>query len=187
MLSTEEVGMSFLKTKYQTEVRPALQQELDLQNVMQIPRVTKVVINMGVGKATQNPRLVEEAVETLTAITGQKAVSTRARKPIANFKLRENVAIGAKVTLHGEIMWEFLERLLFVALPRVRDFRGVSPRGFDSQGNFTMGIKEQSIFPEIEYDKIVHTLGMDITVVTTATNQEQGRALLAALGFPFRK
>lgn len=179
--------MSFLKTKYQNEVRPALQKELGLQNVMQIPTIKKVVLNIGVGGATQNPRLVDEAIETLTKITGQKAVATRARNPIANFKLREDVAIGAKVTLTGKRMWEFLERLLFLSLPRVRDFRGISPRGFDGNGNYSMGIKEQSIFPEIEYDKIVHTLGMDICVVTSAANNEQGRALLTALGFPFRK
>ena len=179
--------MSYLKDKYQKEIQPSLQKELGLYNVRQIPRIKKVVINMGIGKATQNPRIIDEAVETLSAITGQKPVVTRARKPIANFKLSENTAIGAKVTLHGEMMWEFLERLLFVSLPRVRDFRGISPRGFDGTGNFSMGIKEQSIFPEIEYDKIVHTLGMDICVVTTAKTKEHGRALLAALGFPFRK
>lgn len=179
--------MSFLKTKYEKEVRSALQKELGLQNVMEIPRLKKVVLNMGVGGATQNPRLVDEALETLKTITGQRAVATRSKNPIANFKLRENIAIGAKVTLHGQMMWEFLERFLTVALPRVRDFRGISPRGFDAQGNYTMGIKEQSIFPEIEYDKIVHVLGMDICVVTSAKNNEQGRALLTALGFPFRK
>ncbi|MBO7500405.1 MAG: 50S ribosomal protein L5 [Fibrobacterales bacterium] len=179
--------MSFLKAKYDSEVRGALKESLGLQNVMQVPRVQKVVVNMGVGEATQNPRLIDEAVETLTAITGQKAVATRSRKAISNFKLRENVAIGAKVTLHGQIMWEFLERLLFIALPRVRDFRGISSRGFDGNGNYSMGIKEQTIFPEIDYDKINKVLGMDICVVTSAANDEQGRALLEALGFPFRK
>ncbi len=179
--------MSFLKAKYEKEIRGALEKSLGLQNVMQVPRLKKIVINMGVGEATQNPRLIDEAVDTLTAITGQKAVATRSRKAISNFKLRENVAIGAKVTLHGQIMWEFLERLLFIALPRVRDFRGLSSRGFDGAGNYALGIKEQTIFPEIDYDKINKVMGMDICVVTSAANDEQGRALLDALGFPFRK
>ena len=176
-----------LQDKYLSEVVKALTDKFQYKNVNEIPKVEKIIINMGVGEATQNPRLIDEAVETLTAITGQKAVATRSRKAISNFKLRENVAIGAKVTLHGQIMWEFLERLLFIALPRVRDFRGISSRGFDGNGNYSMGIKEQTIFPEIDYDKINKVLGMDICVVTSAANDEQGRALLEALGFPFRK
>jgi large subunit ribosomal protein L5 len=179
--------MSQLKQKYNKEIAPALKQELNLENVMQIPKLQKIVINMGVGKATQNPRLIDEAIETLTTISGQKAVSTKARNAISNFKLRENVAIGAKVTLHGDRMWRFLERFIDVTLPRVRDFRGIPRRGFDGNGNYTLGLKEQSIFVEIDYDKIKHTFGMDISFVTSAANDEQGRALLTALGLPFRK
>ena len=179
--------MSFLKAKYDSEVRGALKESLGLQNVMQVPRVQKVVVNMGVGEATQNPRLIDEAVETLTAITGQKAVATRSRKAISNFKLRENVAIGAKVTLHGQIMWEFLERLLFIALPRVRDFRGINPNSFDGRGNYSLGVREQLIFPEIEYDKVDKVRGMDICVVTTANTDEEARELLTLMGAPFAK
>ncbi len=179
--------MSRLKEKYQTEMVPALMQELGLKNIMQVPRLEKIVLNMGVGAATQNPRIIDEAVNTLTAITGQKAITTRAKKAISNFKLRENQPIGAKVTLHGERMWEFLERLIHIALPRVRDFRGIPRKGFDGRGNYTMGVKEQIIFLEINYDKISKVLGMDITFVTNATNDEQSRALLTALGLPFRK
>jgi large subunit ribosomal protein L5 len=142
---------------------------------------------MGVGKATQNQRVIEEAVNTLTAITGQKAIATRAKTAISNFKLREDIAIGAKVTLHGSRMWEFLERFINITLPRVRDFNGIPKRGFDGRGNYTMGLKEQSVFMEIDYDKINHTLGMDISFVTSATTDEQGRALLTALGLPYRK
>jgi large subunit ribosomal protein L5 len=179
--------MSQLKEKYLKDIVPALKQELALGNVMQVPKLEKIVLNMGVGNATQNPRLIEEAVNTLTAVTGQKAVATKARNAISNFKLREGVAIGAKVTLHGERMWEFLERFINVNLPRVRDFRGIPRRGFDGRGNYTMGLKEQAVFVEIDYDKIKHTFGMDISFVTSAENDEQGRALLTALGLPFRK
>ncbi len=179
--------MSRLKEKYRTEMVPALMQELGLKNIMQVPRLEKIVLNMGVGAATQNPRIIDEAVNTLTAITGQKAITTRAKKAISNFKLRENQPIGAKVTLHGDRMWEFVERLIHIALPRVRDFRGVPRKGFDGRGNYTMGVKEQIIFLEINYDKISKVLGMDITFVTNATNDDQCRALLTALGMPFRK
>jgi large subunit ribosomal protein L5 len=154
---------------------------------MQVPRLEKIVLNMGVGKATQNQRVIEEAVNTLTAITGQKAIATRAKTAISNFKLREDIAIGAKVTLHGSRMWEFLERFINITLPRVRDFNGIPKRGFDGRGNYTLGLKEQSVFMEIDYDKINHTLGMDISFVTSATTDEQGRALLTALGLPYRK
>lgn len=176
-----------LKDKYKNELAPALKEQLGLNNVMQTPRLEKIVINMGVGKATQNPRLIDEAVETLSTIAGQKAIATKAKNAISNFKLRENVAIGAKVTLHGDRMWSFLERFINVSLPRVRDFRGIPKRGFDGRGNYTMGVKEQSIFVEIDYDKINHIFGMDISFVTTAQNDDQGRALLTALGLPFRK
>ncbi len=179
--------MSRLKEKYRTEMVPALMQELGLKNIMQVPRLEKIVLNMGVGAATQNPRIIDEAVNTLSAITGQKAITTRAKKAISNFKLRENQPIGAKVTLHGVRMWEFLERLIHIALPRVRDFRGIPRKGFDGRGNYTMGVKEQIIFLEINYDKVSKVLGMDITFVTNATNDEHSRALLTALGLPFRK
>ena len=179
--------MSTLKQKYNSEIVPALQQELNLQNIMQVPKLEKIVLNMGVGAATQNSRLIDDAVNTLTAITGQKSVITYAKNAISNFKLRENVAIGTKVTLHGDRMWEFLERFINIALPRVRDFRGIPKKGFDGRGNYTMGVKEQSIFVEIEYDKITKIFGMDISFVTSAQNDEQGRALLTALGLPFRK
>ncbi len=176
-----------LKERYRNEIVPKLKDDLALGNVMQVPKLEKIVLNMGLGSATKNPRIVEEAVDTLTAITGQKAVTTRAKKAISNFKLRENIAIGAKVTLHGDKMWEFLERFINVSLPRTRDFRGISRKGFDGRGNYTMGVKEQTIFTEIDYDKVNNTLGMDISFVTSAENDEQGRALLTELGLPFRK
>ncbi len=176
-----------LKERYKNEIVPKLKDDLALGNVMQVPKLEKIVLNMGLGSATKNPRIVEEAVDTLTAITGQKAVTTRAKKAISNFKLRENIAIGAKVTLHGDKMWEFLERFINVSLPRTRDFRGISRKGFDGRGNYTMGVKEQTIFTEIDYDKVNNTLGMDISLVTSAENDEQGRALLTELGLPFRK
>jgi len=179
--------MSFLKAKYIKEIQPALKEQLKLGNVMEVPRLQKIVLNMGLGDATGNPRLVNEAIEVLTAVTGQKAVPTKARKAISNFKLREGVPIGAKVTLHGQKMWEFLERLIHVSLPRVRDFRGISPKGFDGRGNYAMGVKEQTIFVEIDYDKVNKIFGMDICFVTSASTDEQGRALLEALGLPFRK
>jgi len=176
-----------LKEKYKNEIVPKLKEDLGLGNVMQVPKLQKIVLNMGLGSATKNPRIVEEAVDTLTAITGQKAVTTRAKKAISNFKLRENMPIGAKVTLHGDMMWDFLYRFINVSLPRTRDFRGIPRKGFDGYGNYTMGVKEQTIFTEIDYDKVNNTLGMDISFVTSALNDDQGRALLTELGLPFRK
>jgi len=175
-----------LKERYRNELVPALKQELGLSNVMQVPRVVKVVINMGIGEALKDAKLIEGATKDLATITGQKALVTKARKSIANFKLREGQAIGAKVTLRGDRMWEFLDRLLSIALPRIRDFRGL-PTKMDGSGNYTFGVTEQLIFPEVEYDKVVRVRGMDITVVTTAENDDQARALLKALGFPFRE
>ena len=175
-----------LKERYRNEIVPALKQELGLANVMQVPRVIKVVINMGIGEALKDAKLIDGATKDLATITGQKALVTKARKSIANFKLREGQAIGAKVTLRGDRMWEFLDRLLSIALPRIRDFRGL-PTKMDGFGNYTFGVTEQLIFPEIEYDKVVRVRGMDITVVTTADNDDQARALLRALGFPFRE
>ncbi|TMK84463.1 MAG: 50S ribosomal protein L5 [Actinobacteria bacterium] len=175
-----------LKERYRNEIVPALKQELSLANVMQVPRVTKVILNMGIGEALKDAKLIEGATKDLATITGQKALVTKARKSIANFKLREGQAIGAKVTLRGDRMWEFLDRLLSIALPRIRDFRGL-PTKMDGSGNYTFGVTEQLIFPEIEYDRVVRVRGMDITVVTTAGNDNQARALLKALGFPFRE
>lgn len=176
-----------LKEKYVSEIREALRAEFKHENVMQVGGLTKIVVNMGVGEAARDSKALEGALRDLTAITGQKPVTTRAKKSIAQFKLREGQAIGAHVTLRGDRMWEFLDRLLSMALPRVRDFRGISPKSFDGRGNYTLGITEQLIFPEIEYDKIDRTRGMDITFVTTAENNEQAKALLDALGFPFKK
>ncbi len=174
-----------LKARYREEVRPRLQRELGLKNPMQVPRLEKVVVNMGAGDALKDGRMLEAAVDDLTVITGQKPVVTRARKSIAGFKLREGMAIGARVTLRGDRMWEFIDRLISIAIPRIRDFRGLNPRSFDGHGNYTLGLTEQLIFPEIDYDKVVKVRGMDITIVTTAESDEQGRALLTALGFPF--
>ncbi len=176
-----------LQDKYKAEVIAKLTTEFGLNNPMQVPRLQKIVINFGLGEATQNPKVIDKAVEQLTLLSGQKPIVTRSRKSIANFKLRENQAIGAKVTLRRDRMWEFLDRLVTIALPRVRDFRGVSPKGFDGRGNFTMGLKEQIIFPEINYDQVDKVRGMNITMVTTATDDAQSKALLAALGMPFRK
>ena len=176
-----------LKERYLTEVRDRLKTELGLSNVMEVPRLEKVVVNMGVGRATQQASLIEGAQRDLQVITGQKPVVTRAKKSIAGFKLREGQAIGVKATLRGDRAWEFFDRLLSLAIPRIRDFRGLSPRSFDGQGNYTFGVTEQLIFPEIEYDKIDTTRGMDITIVTTARTNEEGRAFLAAFGFPFRQ
>jgi large subunit ribosomal protein L5 len=176
-----------MKERFVTELRPALQQELGLGNVMQVPRLEKIVLNCGVGQATQQASLLDGAVTDLGVITGQKALVTRARKSIAGFKLREGNAIGAKVTLRGNRMWEFYDRLVSVAIPRIRDFRGMNPNSFDGRGNYTFGVTEQLIFPEIDYDKIDSVRGMDITIVTTASTDDQGRALLRALGFPFRR
>jgi large subunit ribosomal protein L5 len=174
-----------LKTRYRDEVVAALRDEFTFGNVMQVPTVTKVVVNMGVGDAARDAKLIEGAIRDLTAITGQKPQVTRARKSIAQFKLREGMPIGAHVTLRGDRMWEFLDRLLSLALPRIRDFRGLSPRQFDGRGNYTFGLVEQAMFHEIDQDRIDRVRGMDITVVTTAANDEEGRALLKHLGFPF--
>ncbi len=176
-----------LRQRYNDELRDRLKSELGLANVMQVPRLEKIVINMGVGRATQQPSLLEGAVRDLEAITGQKAVVTKATKSIAGFKLREGNSIGAKVTLRGDRMWEFLDRLISLAIPRIRDFRGLPPNSFDGRGNYSFGVVEQLIFPEIDYDKIDTTRGMDITIVTTARTDAEGRALLAAFGFPFRR
>jgi large subunit ribosomal protein L5 len=175
-----------LKTRFREEVVSRLQRELGLDNPMQVPRLDRVVLNMGVGDALKDGRMLEAAVDDLTTITGQKPVITKARKSIAGFKLRQGMAIGAKVTLRGYRMWEFLDRLLSTALPRIRDFRGLAPDAFDGSGNYTIGVTEQLIFPEIDYDKVVKVRGMDITVVTTAKTNEEGRALLLALGFPLQ-
>src|ERR671910_2587748 len=175
-----------LKQRYTDEIAPALRERFGYGNVMQIPGVVKVVVNMGVGEAARDAKLMDGAVRDLAAITGQKPLVQRARKSIAQFKLREGMPIGAKVTLRGDRMWEFLDRLTTIALPRIRDFRGLSPKQFDGRGNYTFGLNEQSMFHEIDQDKIDRVRGMDITVVTTATNDDEGRALLRALGFPFR-
>jgi large subunit ribosomal protein L5 len=177
-----------LQEKYQTEVRPQLMKEFSLGNVMQVPRVDKIVVNVGVGSETQdNSKALDAAVGDLTIITGQKPVVAKARKSISNFKLREGKPIGVKVTLRGQRMWAFLDRLVNVALPRVRDFRGVPSESFDGRGNYTLGLREQLVFPEIEYDKIDKVRGLEITVVTTAADDEQGRRLLQLLGMPFAK
>lgn len=176
-----------LKDRYQTEVAPALMKTLHLKNVMEVPRVQKVIVNIGVGEALDNAKALEAAVGDLTQIAGQKPVITKARKSIAAFKLREGRAIGVKVTLRGERMWSFLDRLMNIALPRVRDFRGVSPDSFDGRGNYTLGFREQLVFPEIEYDKVDKLRGLEVTIVTTARNDDHGRQLLSLLGMPFRK
>ena len=174
-----------LKTRYQDEIRTKLNDEFSYDNVMQIPGLTKIVVNMGVGDAARDSKVINGALEDLTAITGQKPQLRRAKKSIANFKLREGMPIGAKVTLRGDRMWEFLDRLLTVALPRIRDFRGLNDKQFDGNGNYTFGLSEQTMFYEIDIDKIDRVRGMDITLVTTATNDDEGRALLTHLGFPF--
>jgi large subunit ribosomal protein L5 len=174
-----------LKVRFREEVVPRLQAELGLGNPMQVPRLDRVVLNMGVGDALKDGRMLEAAVADLATITGQKPVITKARKSIAGFKVREGMAIGAKVTLRGDRMWEFIDRLVSIAIPRIRDFRGLNPGAFDGRGNYTLGLTEQLIFPEIDYDKVVKVRGMDITIVTSARNDEEGRALLVALGFPF--
>ncbi|QYJ04075.1 50S ribosomal protein L5 [Nocardioides panacisoli] len=176
-----------LKTLYREEILGSLKSEFDIANVMQVPGLTKIVVNMGVGDAAKDSKLIEGAIRDLTAITGQKPAVTRARKSIAQFKLREGMPIGAHVTLRGDRMWEFLDRLLTLALPRIRDFRGLSPRQFDGRGNYTFGLTEQVMFHEIDQDKVDRSRGMDITIVTTATDDEQGRALLKQLGFPFKE
>jgi len=176
-----------LQARYREEIVPALQEQFTYTNVMNVPRLTKVVVNMGVGEAARDSKLIEGAVRDLTAITGQKPQVTRARKSIAQFKLREGMPIGAHVTLRGDRMWEFMDRLLSLALPRIRDFRGLSPRQFDGRGNYTFGLTEQVMFHEINQDQVDRSRGMDITVVTTATTDDEGRALLKQLGFPFRE
>ncbi|HUA96022.1 MAG TPA: 50S ribosomal protein L5 [Acidimicrobiales bacterium] len=176
-----------LKQRYDAELRAQLQERLGLGNVMEVPRLEKIVINMGVGRATQQPSLIEGAVRDLEVIAGQKPVVTRARRSIASFKLREGMAIGAKVTLRGDRAWEFLDRLISLAIPRIRDFRGLPSASFDGRGNYTFGVTEQLIFPEIDYDRVDTTRGMDITICTTARNNAEGRAFLDAFGFPFRQ
>jgi large subunit ribosomal protein L5 len=176
-----------LKTRYDGEIRAQLKDRLEFDNIMMVPRLEKIVINMGVGRATQQQSLLEGAVRDLTLIAGQKPLITKAKKSIAGFKLREGQNIGCKVTLRGDRMWEFLDRLISLAIPRIRDFRGLPPKGFDGRGNYTFGVTEQLIFPEIDYDKIDAPRGMDITIVTTARNNAEGRALLDAFGFPFRR
>jgi len=176
-----------LKTRYRTEILPALREEFAYGNVMQVPGLTKIVVNMGVGEAARDGKLIEGALRDLTAITGQKPSVTKARKSIAQFKLREGMPIGAHVTLRGDRMWEFLDRLLSLALPRIRDFRGLSPKQFDGRGNYTFGLTEQVMFHEINQDDVDRQRGMDITIVTTATNDEEGRSLLKKLGFPYKE
>ena len=176
-----------LKVKYHDEVRAALKEQLGLANVMQIPKLDKIVINMGVGRATQQPSLLEGAVADLAKISGQKPIITKAKDSIAAFKLREGQSIGTKVTLRGDRMWEFLDRLISVAIPRIRDFRGLPAHSWDGRGNYTFGLNDQTVFPEIDYDKIDSTRGMDITIVTSAATNEQGKALLDAFGFPFKR
>lgn len=176
-----------MKDRYTKEIAPALFKSLKVENVMQVPRIRKVVVNVGVGEALENAKALDAAVGDMVKITGQKPVITKARKSIANFKLREGRAIGVKVTLRGERMWSFLDRLMNVALPRVRDFRGVSPEAFDGRGNYTLGLREQLVFPEIEYDKIDKIRGLEISIITTARTDEEGRQLLSMLGMPFRK
>jgi large subunit ribosomal protein L5 len=176
-----------LKQKYHEQVKDALKRDLELGNVMQVPRIEKIVINMGVGRATQQPSLLEGAVRDLTRISGQKPIITKSRESIAAFKLREGQSIGCKVTLRGDRMWEFFDRLVSVAIPRIRDFRGLPATSWDGRGNYTFGLSEQTVFPEIDYDKIDAPRGMDITIVTTATTNEQGKALLDAFGFPFKR
>ena len=179
--------MSRLKEKYIKEVTPALMSKFEYKSVMQVPKVEKIVVNMGVGDAVKNSKALDAAVEELTIITGQKPVVTRAKKSIAGFRLREGMPIGAKVTLRGERMYEFLDKLISIALPRVRDFHGVSKKAFDGRGNYTLGVKEQLIFPEIDYDKVSKVRGMDIVIVTTANSDEEARELLTQFGMPFQK
>ena len=185
--TTTERTVPRLKQRYNDEIRSDLQTELELGNVMQVPGLVKIVVNMGVGDAARDSKVIDGAVRDLATITGQKPRVTKSRKSIAQFKLREGMPIGAHTTLRGDRMWEFLDRLLSVALPRIRDFRGLSPKQFDGNGNYTFGLTEQVMFPEIDQDKIDRTRGMDVTVVTTAANDDEGRALLRKLGFPFKE
>lgn len=177
--------MTMLHEKYRNEVTPNLTEEFGLSNVMQVPRIEKVVINMGLGEAVQNAKIIDSAVAEMTLIAGQKPIVCRARRSVAGFKLREGMPIGVKTTLRGERMWEFLERLIYVALPRVRDFKGVSDKSFDGHGNYSLGIREQIIFPEIDYDKVDKVRGLNVTIVTTAPNDDQARSLLRGIGMPF--
>lgn len=185
--TTTQAAMPRLKTRYRAEIAPALREEFSYANVMQVPGLTKIVVNMGVGDAARDSKLIEGAIRDLGQITGQRPQVTKARKSIAQFKLREGMPIGAHTTLRGDRMWEFLDRLLATALPRIRDFRGLSPKQFDGHGNYTFGLTEQSMFHEIDQDKIDRVRGMDITIVTTATTDDEGRALLRHLGFPFKE
>jgi large subunit ribosomal protein L5 len=187
MAETQTTEIPRLKARYREEIVPALRSEFDIANIMQVPGLTKIVVNMGVGEAARDSKLIEGAIRDLTAITGQKPAVTKARKSIAQFKLREGMPIGAHVTLRGDRMWEFMDRLLSLALPRIRDFRGLSPKQFDGRGNYTFGLTEQVMFHEINQDRIDRSRGMDITIVTTATNDDEGRALLKQLGFPFKE
>jgi large subunit ribosomal protein L5 len=177
----------YLKERYQKEIAPALEAAIGADNVMQIPRITKIVVNIGVGEALDNAKALEAAVADLSLITGQKPIITKAKKSIANFKLREGRQIGVKVTLRGDRMWSFLDRLMNIALPRVRDFRGISPNAFDGRGNYTLGLREQLVFPEIDYDKIDKLRGLEVSIITTARNDDESRQLLQMLGMPFRK
>jgi large subunit ribosomal protein L5 len=185
--SVEAPARPRLRTRYDDEIKAALKDALGLSNVMEVPRLVKIVLNCGVGKATQQASLLEGAVADLRIITGQKPLVTKAKKSIAGFKLREGNSVGAKVTLRGDRMWEFFDRLITLAIPRIRDFRGLDPDGFDGRGNYSFGVTEQLIFPEIDYDKVDTVRGMDITIVTTARTNDEGRALLDAFGFPFRR
>jgi large subunit ribosomal protein L5 len=185
--TTTERSVPRLKTRYAQSLQPRLQDDLGLANVMQVPRLSKIVVNMGVGDAVQQASLLEGAQRDLAVLTGQKPLVTRAKKSIAGFKVREGNAIGAKVTLRSDRMWEFFDRLVSIAIPRIRDFRGLDPRSFDGHGNYTFGLNEQLVFPEIDYDSIDQPRGMDITIVTTASTDAEGRALLLALGFPFKR
>ncbi len=178
--------MGSLKNHYQTECKPALQKEFGYENVMQIPRLEKIILNMGLGEAVQNPKIIEGAVEELTRIAGRKAVVTKAKKSIAGFKLREGMPIGCRVTLRADVMYDFFSKLVNIALPRVRDFRGISPKSFDGRGNFSMGVKEQIIFPEIDYDKIDKIKGLNITIVTSAPTDKEALSLLKGMGMPFK-
>lgn len=175
-----------LRKRYKEEIIPQLMKDFSFRNIMQVPKLERVIVNMGLGEAVQNAKLIESAVEELTAITGRKPIVTRAKKSIASFKLREGMPIGVMVTLRGEQMYDFVDRLISIALPRTRDFKGISPKAFDGRGNYTLGIREQIVFPEINYDKIDRIKGMNVTFVTTAKTDEQGRALLKSLGMPFR-
>jgi large subunit ribosomal protein L5 len=184
-MATTETYTPRLKEQYERKIRPRLKEELELRSIMQVPRIQKVTLNMGVGEAKTDAKQLDSAIEELTTIAGQRAQVRRARKSIAGFKVREGMPVGARVTLRGDRMWEFLDRLVSIALPRIRDFRGLSPRSFDGRGNYSLGIREQIIFPEIDYDSIASIRGLDVAITTTAENNEQGLALLRALGMPF--